>query len=403
MSEINGQLAGLPGDFKLLQALVVENPDLERLESLLDQFNIFEALGVVKQELRHSDFLAFLLNPRQPHGLGDTFVKRLLQKSLALSRRPQSINAIDLDIWDLDDVEVRREWANVDILIVDEAHRLVVVIENKVFTGEHSGQLQKYSQLVSQHFPGYRALNLFLTPVGDEPSDSDYIAISYDLICRLIEEMVVARSSTLGHEVLTVLRHYTQMLRRHIVNESEIAELCQKIYRKHQRALDLIYEYRPDQQAYLRDFLETLIRQTPGFILDHLTKSRIRFLPKAWDISALKGGQGWTPTGRMLLFEFTNSANVLKLGLHIGPGSLEIRQRLFQMAATHIPPFKPASKALYEKWNNIYTRTVLPSSVYVEKTQEELEEEIRKKWDHFLANDLQEMMEVLAAEPWLSS
>lgn len=57
-------------DRQALTALVVDNSDLERLEALLDQFNIFEALGAVRVELRHSDFLAFLLNPKQSHRLG---------------------------------------------------------------------------------------------------------------------------------------------------------------------------------------------------------------------------------------------------------------------------------------------------------------------------------------------
>ena len=70
--------ASFQQDVKALEALVVDNPDLERLEALLDQFNIFEAIGAVRQEVRHSDFLAFLLNPQQNHGLGDTFLKRLL-------------------------------------------------------------------------------------------------------------------------------------------------------------------------------------------------------------------------------------------------------------------------------------------------------------------------------------
>ncbi len=39
-----------------LTTFVVENPELERLEQLLAQFNIFDAIGVARQELRHSDF-----------------------------------------------------------------------------------------------------------------------------------------------------------------------------------------------------------------------------------------------------------------------------------------------------------------------------------------------------------
>jgi hypothetical protein len=60
-------------DLKALESFLIANRDLERLEALLDRFNILEALGVVRQELRHSDFLAFLMDPKGNHGLGDAF------------------------------------------------------------------------------------------------------------------------------------------------------------------------------------------------------------------------------------------------------------------------------------------------------------------------------------------
>jgi hypothetical protein len=47
----------------LLEAFIVDNPELERLEDLLSEFNLFEALGAVRQEIRHSDFLSYLLDP----------------------------------------------------------------------------------------------------------------------------------------------------------------------------------------------------------------------------------------------------------------------------------------------------------------------------------------------------
>jgi hypothetical protein len=72
----------VPEDRRALEAFVVENTELETLEGFLDQFNIFEAVGVERQELRHSDFLAFLLNPSENHRLGDLFVRRLLQRIL---------------------------------------------------------------------------------------------------------------------------------------------------------------------------------------------------------------------------------------------------------------------------------------------------------------------------------
>src|SRR5690349_19066545 len=134
-------MSNIEADRKALETLVVDNPDLERLESLLGQFNLFEALGAVHVELRHSDFLSFLLNPSQNHGLGDTFAKKLLQKALAASTgQALPITLIDLDTWDLDELIVLREWQNIDILLIDERNKLAVIIENKIGSTEHNEQ-----------------------------------------------------------------------------------------------------------------------------------------------------------------------------------------------------------------------------------------------------------------------
>jgi hypothetical protein len=74
-------------DLRALEDFLIANRDLERLEAMLDRFNILEALGVVRQELRHSDFLAFLMDPEGNHGLGDAFLKRLLQRALIAALR----------------------------------------------------------------------------------------------------------------------------------------------------------------------------------------------------------------------------------------------------------------------------------------------------------------------------
>ena len=37
-------------DQKALEAFLLDNPELGQLEALLDEFNIFEAIGAVRQE-----------------------------------------------------------------------------------------------------------------------------------------------------------------------------------------------------------------------------------------------------------------------------------------------------------------------------------------------------------------
>ena len=250
----------------LLESLVVNNRELEKLEALLAQFNIFESLGAVRHELRHSDFLAFLLDPNQNHGLGDEFARRLLQGVLMSAGKQQlSVTPIDLDVWDLSSLVVQREWQNIDILLLVETRKLAVIIENKIGSVEHSNQLQRYRETVLRQYPDWKLLSLYLTPDGDTPSDGNYTATSYPTICEIVEQLADRRSSTLGADIRTLMTHYTQMLRRHILTESPIAQLCRDIYKKHKAALDLIYEHRPDQQAAVRELLEGLIARLPAY------------------------------------------------------------------------------------------------------------------------------------------
>lgn len=187
-------------DRKALESFVVNNPDLERLEALLDRFNIFEAVGLVRQEIRHSAFLAFLLNPRESHGLGDSFAKRLLQGAIMSAPDISApVTPIELSLWDLGQMEVRLEWQHIDIFLLDERNRLAVIIENKIDTSEHFDQLQRYYETVNQQYPGYRIIGLYLTPAGDEPSHKNYLPLGYGLVCEVLDSLaqVEPRSQTL--------------------------------------------------------------------------------------------------------------------------------------------------------------------------------------------------------------
>ncbi|BCL83535.1 PD-(D/E)XK nuclease family protein [Ktedonobacteria bacterium brp13] len=405
MSQIRGETNLTNVDRKVLEAFVVDNPELEHLEALLEQFNIFEAIGAVRQELRHSDFLAFLLNPQENHGLGDVFLKRLLQKILVATQDVVvPITPIDLDIWSLDHILVRREWQHIDILLLDEAHKFAIIIENKIDSSEHSNQLLRYREQVRRHYPGWGIIGLYLTPDGESPSDEAremYLSMDYGFVCNILERLVESRASTLGADILTLLRHYTQMLRRHIMSESDIAELCRRIYQKHQRALDLIYEHRPDRQTTVQMILEKLIQETPDMVLDAHLKGNIRFVVQEWDVPILLEGKDWTASHRILLFEFRNEVDSLKLILYIGPGPQETRQKLLDMALQKMPPFKPVHKTLRIKWNSIYQQPFLTAKSYEDASDDQLEAEIRKHWTAFLENDLPKIKAALKAEDWI--
>ena len=67
------------------------------------------------------------------------------------------------------DIIIYREKDNIDLLIVDEANKVLFVIENKVFAsertfGDDGGQLQKYEDIVNHKYSKeYRKYFIFLT------------------------------------------------------------------------------------------------------------------------------------------------------------------------------------------------------------------------------------------------
>ena len=373
-----------------LEAFLIDNPDLEQLEGLLAEFNLFEALGVVRQELRHSDFLGYLLDPRQNHGLADSFLTIFLRKAIRASDLTGlPFTAIDVTLWDLADTEVRREWRNIDLLVLNQTHKLAIIIENKVGSSEHSDQLRRYIDTVQREFPGWRTAGIYLTPEGDPPSEETFLPCSYGLVQDAIETLLESRAAVMGTEIRIVVSHYSQLLQRHVVSDSQIAELCRRIYRRHQQALDLIYEHRPDRAAIGLEVLQSVVQGAEAVRLDHCTKSYVRFVPTAWDVPQLRVGSGWTPTGRMLLFEFRNhQRRGIVLQLNLGPGPSEVRTALFE-AAQESSLFAPTSKTLNQKWNALLSgRTVVSAASMEELDGDEVEAKVTDFWASFASHDM---------------
>ncbi len=388
-------------EYDSLQKLVVDNSDLERLERLISGFNIFEAIGAVRQELRHSDFLAFLLDPRANHGLGDAFAKRLLQAVLSSpSAESIPVTPLEIDLLDLGGMEVERERHRIDVLLLDRNNELVVVIENKIDSGEGSEQLERYLRTVEREHPEWRRLGLFLTPDGVEPSHDEYLAVSYRLVREVVNRLLESRADELGPTVRALLEHYTQMLGRHIVADSEIAELCRRIYRRHRQAMDLIIEHRPDRQGEIADLLREFVDQRSDLELDHAAKQKSQFAVRSWNTEANLSGSGWTDSGRILLFEFYNGPKQVDLKLYIGPGEEEVRRRLFEMARRRGEPFRVPRTNLRRKHNAIYSTTLAGGNFLEEAELADVEEKLRAGWDRFLEKDLPRITAALEEESW---
>jgi hypothetical protein len=224
--------------------------------------------------------------------------------------------------------------------------------------------------------------------------------VSYTLIGNVLEELVESRASDLDHGVRTLLIHYTEMLRRHIVGNSEIARLCRQIYQQHKRAIDLIYEHRPDVQAEIQGVIEDLVEAEAGLELDEGFKSKSRIAVRGWDTPTLLTSTGWTASGRILLFEVWNYLGSLELKLYVGPGPDVTPQGLLDMARAH-PGVLQVPRRSSVKWTPIFSRRFLDQETYEDIVAEERENEIRRRWAEFLREDLLRMDAVLKEEGWI--
>jgi hypothetical protein len=380
-----------------LEAFVIDNPQLDELETRIAEFNIFEAMGAVRQELRHSDFLAFLLNPSQKHGLDDRFLKRFLMRVLSVADEPP-VSPIRIDVADLSGASVERETQNIDILIHDGASGLVCIIENKVYTSEHGNQLARYHENVQKRFPEAHAIiPVFLTPDGMPPQDenSPYIPFSYTDVADIIDQVREAQASMLGADVNTMMRHYVTMLRRHIVSDSEIADLAQQIYRAHKAAIDLIIEHKPDLRLELAEYLGRLIGGEQSLAMVRLSKSYANFVPQAWrGMPEYNMGNGWPHSTATLSLQFSILPDQLNIYLVLGPVDQEheyVRERIFAYARANSSVFRGCHHNLTKKWTMLYKMPFLTAKDYEDASVEDLAQIIEPKWNRFLRDVLPQL------------
>ena len=143
------ETASTESDFDALEALQEDASELERIQNLLDQFNMFETIGFIGQEVMHSRFLAFLLDPKQNHGLGDVLLRKMLEKASAISNAASVLKVFeDIGSRNMEQTSVQTEVytddGRIDILLLNEIEKWAMIIENKVWTIEHSDHLNRH-------------------------------------------------------------------------------------------------------------------------------------------------------------------------------------------------------------------------------------------------------------------
>lgn len=303
-----------------MERLFVNNEKLSRIERHLNRFNPIKVMKMERMEIRHSAILAWLLNPKETHGLGDSFLKSFLGEALRGNnhRKP---TALDVSQSDMRDAEVRCEWQNIDIFILSPQNRWSFIIENKFDSTQHQGQLEKYRKKIVDAFRAQTieennletvsVSGIFLTLNNESPEDGSYNSIRYDNICRLLKIYIIGESHLFTNEVKIFLNHYLDILEEATgmsAERTEMEKLARKLYRDHRKVLDFVIEHGASSDFAIAvhnlfgedpEWMDPVRIDDYGYVFGGLANNMVSFLPKSWhtalceDTLSWPGCEGW--------------------------------------------------------------------------------------------------------------
>ncbi len=399
-----------------LQAFVLDD-DLERLEDLLAEFNLFDVLKIERKEVQHSALLAWLLDPRGSHGLRDYFLRRFLSEAAVEARDRGIADVTPLDVagWKLSNVrveterhfsDVRHDYLDVqhnylDILLTDTTDGFACLVENKIGSGEHSNQLSKYLRIVEREHKGLVPFPIYLTPDGRKPGrveDAErYVPLGYGTVFDLVERTLRACDSHMERDVAFFLEHYARTLRRYVVSgSSDTYELALRIHNAHPKAIkfinDAVKTSAPAMEAKAWDVIDSVLDKYAPLLQPEFSGDGYhRFgAPHLSEIPELRD--------RVLLFEFKYlDGNLL---LIIRPGPSATRKRLYEAFRPERVPgvaIRP-SRRLDGEWHVIYSRSLFEKGDLPFPDYEAARPEIERSIARFFENDFWPIVNAVRGE-----
>ncbi len=268
---------------------LLEDDNLEKLEIELQKPNIFKILGAHRMEIRHSNFLAWLLDPNGTHGLGNRFLIRVL-RDLALEKGSK-LKITEIGKLNFDNVEVKREFPYyytnedisnnikegissdykktykrfIDILVIfnntersgdnkkGSHKKIVICIENKIDSVDSDNQLKNYKEYIEKIYDAnYEKIFVYLTPFGNPPKNDDtntWYKYSYEGIIKHIEYLAKATDNFL---IKTYITDYLTTLKSEIMgtNNDNATKLANEIYEQHKEIIDFVMDNKDKNLEY---------------------------------------------------------------------------------------------------------------------------------------------------------
>ncbi|MBL7954578.1 MAG: PD-(D/E)XK nuclease family protein [Flavobacteriales bacterium] len=365
-----------------MRKLVVAPDAFMKLERTIGRFNVFDVLRSSDHELRHSNMLAWLLDPTENHGFGELFLRRWMMLVLHDADRPEVIDPVMVDTKPFKQVRVVREWSRLDVLVeITLANDLqwVIGIENKVNSRQGNDQLLKYRAEVEREYPDAKRVLLFLTRHAEQPNDKEYIPTTYQTVQQALETCLGHASGELQEGPGYLIHQYNTLLKERFIDNDEAITLAKEIYKAHGTALDYLFSQRPDRTKEVTDLLKhRLIEEDKKgeLVFVHATKGLLTYVPKAWDLAQNKEAGRWYSAAFEVRVQETNA--VLAAQLRPSAKDQEWRKEVLSLMKQEKFPSDNKTSAP-EQWFTFY-RQSLDKSLKQELSATEVADRIWKKF-----------------------
>lgn len=230
--------------------------EYHELKLYYDFKGIFDILGIMRNENVHSNFLAWLFNPEQHHGLNNYPMRKFLEMivmSLFDCQYAEGrsnlfpeylIDYIITGNYEVVDVNVEREKVidngkRIDIFIdltikIDgedsKITNIKIILENKVYSKEHSEQTVQYYEWANKNYKNNSELIFaYLSPISNRELHDlleqqcqckEYIQVNYQYLVDYILEP--CRMQQLPPEASSLIDNYLRCLSYPSIDEDSI-------------------------------------------------------------------------------------------------------------------------------------------------------------------------------------
>lgn len=364
-------------------SMLFDSEEFQILNKKLNAFNAIKVLNSAKYEIRHSNVIGWLLDPNENHEMREYFLQGFIAKCLSQEENIDKIIEMNLNIDQIidigkNDIEVKREVKItnkrlIDLLVISESKKFVILIENKFKSKESENQLKDYLEYVKDKYRDFSILPVFLTLNGDEASLKEYINLEYKSIIDIIKRYLLLNGKKIDRDVEYFLNNYIDIIENEVLANDEEIEIATNLYREYENIIKEDFEelrlnkreiatiefIRNNGNRFMIKAFEKFIKEKEKDIAQSKSGSKICSMAlSSFSIKNLESVYSWWFNLPFVIWFEKLGDGRLKLILELGPVEYEDRINIINRLEEYGVKISNQSKRTESKYTKLFSKAI---------------------------------------------